>query len=136
MDCVVHGVAESQTRLSDFRFPHFSGEGSCRPFPLHLGGAGDRQVCKPRAPRTRPRLSLGIWGAEQGFRGSPGPALTPAARSPCPAAAERPAGLSRWTNGLHAVPPAATGGQCALRNGQGACVRVRACACVRECVCA
>ena len=138
MGCVVHGVAKRQTRLSSVTSQERALAGpSCGTWE----GPGDCQVCKPRAPSTRPRLPLGIWGQS---KGSVGHRVLPAPRPHGPRPLQRRTSCwtqRRWMNGLHAVPPAATGGQCALRNGQCACVSVCACMSVcelraRACVCA
>lgn len=74
------------------------------------------------APSTRPRLSLGTHSLS---KGSLARHVLPSLRSPGPRTdSSLPAG---WLNGLHAVPPAATGGQCVPRNRRGvcACVPVR-----------
>ena len=46
MDCVVHGLTESRTRLSDFHF-HF--HPACEDFSL---GDAQRAPCSPRSQET------------------------------------------------------------------------------------
>ena len=45
MDCIVHGVAKSRTRLSDFRFPSLSGDDGCRGDAEHPSFAPDLCLC-------------------------------------------------------------------------------------------
>ena len=61
MDCSPWD-AKSQTRLSDFRFTHFSGEGSWRPFLTHLGGAGGPPGLEAQGSKYQTQTISGDFG--------------------------------------------------------------------------
>ena len=58
MDCIVHGVAKSRRRLSDF---HSLTHSLCTMLPPAVGRAGNRKVSKRKLQLGR-KLSLAIAG--------------------------------------------------------------------------